>query len=133
MTHSFPTRRSSDLDFGAPQSRERLIIIGSRDEESFDWPDPTYAKETNSEAVFDLFESRPSSLLPWKTMREAIFADGHTSYGKLDDRAVLWVKNVVRPHDEPVTWSLDRVAPTVGAHQAAKFAIAPSGVPEQQQ
>src|SRR3546814_2247082 len=88
MTHSFPTRRSSDLDFGAPQSRERLIIIGSRDEESFDWPDPTYAKETNSEAVFDLFESRPSSLLPWKTMREAIFADGHTSYGKLDDRAV---------------------------------------------
>src|SRR3546814_6744799 len=40
--------------------------------------------------------------------------------------------NVVRPHDEPVTWSLDRVAPTVGAHQAAKFAIAPRGVPEEQ-
>jgi DNA (cytosine-5)-methyltransferase 1 len=46
--------------------------------------------------------------------------------------ARLWVKNVVRPHAEPVTWTLDRPAPTVGAHQAAKLAIAPDGVPEEQ-
>src|SRR5437763_2883658 len=47
-------------------------------------------------------------------------------------KAVLWVKNVVRPHDEPVTWSLDRPSPTIGAHQSAKLAIAPDGVPEEQ-
>ena len=39
---------------------------------------------------------------------------------------------MVRPHDEPVCWTLDRPSPTVGAHQAAKLAIAPDGVPEEQ-
>jgi len=57
----------------------------------------------------------------------------HNVFGRLDpDKAVLWVKNVVRPHDEPVTWTLRRAAPTIGAHQAAKLAIAPKGVPEAQ-
>lgn len=28
-----------------------------------------------------------------------------------------------------MTWSLDRPAPTIGAHQSAKLAIAPNGVP----
>jgi DNA (cytosine-5)-methyltransferase 1 len=66
-------------------------------------------------------------------MFESLWTEGHYKYGKLDKAtAVLWVKNVVRPHDEPVTWSLDRPSPTIGAHQGAKLAIAPFGVPEAQ-
>lgn len=120
-------------DFGAPQSRERLFIIGSRDHESFRWPEKTHAAARSATPfIRDLFEN-PKPLQPWRTLRETLYSDGHWRFGSLDSPdAVLWVKNVVRPHDEPVTWSLDRVAPTVGAHQSAKFAIAPRGVPEAQ-
>jgi DNA (cytosine-5)-methyltransferase 1 len=67
-------------------------------------------------------------------MWDAIWEDGHFKYGKLDpDVARLWVRNIVRPKDEPVTWRLDaRPSPTIGAHQAAKLSIAPYGVPQKQ-
>ncbi len=114
-------------DFGVPQDRERLFIIGSRDGERFDWPSPTHGE---NQSIRSLFEAAP--LLPYVSMRDALYQEGHWRYGQLSDDAVVWVKNVVRPHDEPVTWSLDRVSPTVGAHQAAKLAIAPFGVPAAQ-
>ncbi len=121
-------------DFGAPQHRERLFIIGSRDAETFHWPGPTHAAGGNLRATAPtLFDQPDAAPQPWRTMRDALFAGEHWRYGPLDPAtAVLWVKNVVRPHDEPVTWALDRPAPTVGAHQAAKLAIAPDGVPEAQ-
>lgn len=120
-------------DFGAPQSRERIFIVGSRDNEPFHWPKATHCNpKLLYSPVRDLFE-RLDGQLPWTTARQALFQQGHWRYGNLDnEKAVLWVKNVVRPHDEPVTWSLDRIAPTVGAHQSAKLAIAPYGVPEDQ-
>ena len=66
-------------------------------------------------------------------MASALWPNGHPVFGKLNTSvARLWVKNVVRPHAEPVTWTLDRPSPTIGAHQAAKLAIAPDGVPEEQ-
>ena len=116
-------------DFGAPQIRERLFIVGSRDGEKFEWPIPTHGKvsDLNEGSLFDSF-----SVQPWVTMRQKLWFKGHWRYGKLPKEAVLWVKNVVRPHDEPVTWSLDRPSPTIGAHQGAKLALAPNGVPEEQ-
>ncbi|WP_213772340.1 DNA cytosine methyltransferase [Bradyrhizobium sp. dw_78] len=115
-------------DFGAPQSRERIFIVGSRDGEAFSWPEPTHSQAPKSQ--LQLFASK---LLPWATVKDTLWKGGHWQYGKLNERtAVLWVKNVVRPHDEPVTWPLDRIAPTVGAHQSAKLAIAPLGVPPEQ-
>jgi hypothetical protein len=72
---------------------------------------PTYA------TVWDTLFSNPNPDHPWPLDPES---------------AVLWVKNVVRPHDEPVTWHLRQPSPTVGAHQGAKLAIAHSGVPEAQ-
>jgi DNA (cytosine-5)-methyltransferase 1 len=117
-------------DFGVPQLRERLIIVGSRDGEKFHWPTRTHTN-SNGTAQSHLFSSEPTSR--WVTMREALWVEGHEVYGPLDpERAVLWVKNVVRPHDEPVTWSLDRPSPTIGAHQSAKLALAPDGVPQEQ-
>ena len=117
-------------DFGVPQLRERLIILGSRDGEKFHWPTRTHAN-SNGTAQSHLFSSASTSR--WVTMREALWAQRHEVYGSLDPKkAVLWVKNVVRPHDEPVTWSLDRPSPTIGAHQSAKLAIAPDGVPLEQ-
>jgi DNA (cytosine-5)-methyltransferase 1 len=119
------------VDFGAPQFRERVIVLGSRDGESLAWPDPTHGEPPDDCAVIPLFEQ--ASLKPWRSVGESLWSEGHPSYGRLNgDEAVLWVKNVVRPHDEPVTWGLSRPAPTVGAHQAAKLAIAPYGVPEEQ-
>jgi DNA (cytosine-5)-methyltransferase 1 len=119
------------VDFGVPQFRERLFIIGSRDGERFSWPAPTH-REVSSHAQQDLFSSSQAKQ-HWVSIREALWRDGHPVYGTLDpEKALLWVKNVVRPHDEPVTWKTDQPAPTIGAHQAAKLAIAPLGVPAEQ-
>jgi DNA (cytosine-5)-methyltransferase 1 len=121
-------------DFGAPQHRERLFIVGSRDGEKLVWPTPAYgdldAKRRTIPTLFDRLDvERPC----WRTVNDALYGNGHWRYGQLDPaKVVLWVKNVVRPHDEPVTWTLDRPAPTIGAHQSAKLAIAPFGVPEEQ-
>lgn len=118
-------------DFGAPQIRERLFIIGSREGVNFDWPQPTHAKNNKPYQQKELFTA--TDVKPWVTMFEALWPGVHPIYGKFNPKvARLWVKNVVRPHDEPVTWSFDRPSPTIGAHQSAKLAFAPQGVPEKQ-
>lgn len=102
------------VDFGIPQRRERVFIVGTRDGEMLHAPEPAGAPVPT---VWDTLFGTPNPDHLWP----------------LDpNRAVLWVKNVVRPHDEPVTWDLRHPAPTVGAHQGAKLAIAPFGVPEEQ-
>jgi DNA (cytosine-5)-methyltransferase 1 len=119
-------------DFGAPQIRERLIIVGSLEGKDFKWPVPTHAKHTNDNYQNSLFENTTPKK-SWVTMKEAIWNKKHHHYGKFDDtEAKLWVKNVVRPHDEPVIWTTNRPSPTIGAHQSAKLAFAPYGVPEKQ-
>ncbi|SDX87007.1 DNA (cytosine-5)-methyltransferase 1 [Allochromatium warmingii] len=126
-------RTLNAADFGAPQIRERLFIVGSRDGKNFEWPQPTHQSlNENTHAVQqDFFIEK--FLPPWRTMREVLWSQGHWHYKNYNhDTAVLWVKNVVRPHDEPVTWSLDRPSPTIGAHQGAKLAFAPHGVPKEQ-
>lgn len=120
-------------DFGAPQHRERLFIVGSRDGEKLEWPVATHGEPDSTRRAAPTLFDRLNGRRPWKTVNDSLYGAGHWRYGDLDPtRAVLWVKNVVRPHDEPVTWTLDRPAPTIGAHQAAKLAIAPQGVPEAQ-
>jgi len=132
LGYSCKSRVLNAADYGAPQSRERLFIVGSRDKEHFKWPNPTHSDEKNlSHRVLTIFDG--SQKKPWVTLREALYNDGHWKYGVLDAyKAVLWVKNVVRPHAERVTWSLDRPSPTIGAHQSAKLAIAPFGVSDEQ-
>lgn len=121
-------------DFGAPQIRERLFIVGSIEGKRIEWPNPTHAKIVpTTRGQDDLFASSSSEIKPWVSIGEALWGSGHPTYGRLKrDTAKLWVKNVVRPHDEPVTWELNRPAPTIGAHQGPKLAIAPHGVPEEQ-
>ena len=128
-------------DYGVPQSRERLFIVGTRDAEDFTWPEPTHQGTKKGASIatnviqMDMLGGIPikSARLPWVTVKDVLWKNGHPEYGQLDySKAVLWVKNVVRPHDEPVTWNLDRVSPTIGAHQGAKLAIAPYGVPAEQ-
>jgi len=118
-------------DYGAPQIRERLFIVGSRDGVEFEWPSPTHIKPSRAEKQFEMFGN--SELKPWVTMYDALWPGTHPVYGEYnEDKACLWVKNVVRPHDEPVTWNFERPSPTIGAHQGAKLAFAPDGVPEKQ-
>jgi DNA (cytosine-5)-methyltransferase 1 len=119
-------------DFGVPQTRERLFIVGSRDGRPFEWPIETHCRVENARDQRDLFELADPKL-PWVGMYDSLWANGHSKYGMVDrKKAVLWVKNVVRPHDEPVTWDLNRPSPTIGAHQAAKLAFAPKGIPPEQ-
>lgn len=47
-------------DYGVPQARERVIMLGSRDGDLLEFPQPTHSK------------SRENKLLPWVTLREAI-------------------------------------------------------------
>lgn len=122
----------NSADFGVPQTRERLFIVGSRDGNDFQWPEPTHQKVEfiNGKPKLTGLEDKKN---PWIGMYQALWSAGHSHYDVIDrKKAVLWVKNVVRPHDEPVTWDLNRPSPTIGAHQSAKLAFAPKGVPEDQ-
>jgi DNA (cytosine-5)-methyltransferase 1 len=114
-------------DFGVPQYRQRWLLVGFRDDLEFRFPEATHVGGENP----DLFsQGKPRHL----TLAEAILRDEFNYHGVSTEsgKAVLWVKNVVRPHDEPVTWALDRPSPAIGAHQGAKLAIAPKGVPPEQ-
>ena len=118
-------------DYGAPQIRERLIIVGNKMGKKMLWPEPTHSKPAGNKNQRELFSE--TNKRPWNTMLNSLWEKGHAVYGKIDkSSAKLWVKNVVRPHDEPVTWSLNRPSPTIGAHQGAKLAFAPLGVPDKQ-
>ncbi|MBA3531060.1 MAG: DNA cytosine methyltransferase [Ardenticatenales bacterium] len=124
----------NSVDYGVPQNRERLFIVGSRDNETFLWPAQTHQEYTTIPIVnqYSLLELETKKQC-WRTVKDVLWQEGHPQFGSIDySKAVLWVKNVVRPHDEPVTWSLNRPSPTVGAHQGAKLAMAPYGVPEEQ-
>jgi len=53
-------------DYGAPQVRERVVIIGSKLETGFQYPEPTHY---NQEETSDLFNKK---LKPYLTLEEAI-------------------------------------------------------------
>jgi DNA (cytosine-5)-methyltransferase 1 len=114
-------------DFGAPQYRQRWFLVGFREKTTFSFPSPSHSENELS----DLFSTEKKK---HRTLADAILSDEYNYHGvtKSSKNAVLWVKNVVRPHDEPVTWTVNRPSPTIGAHQGAKLAIAPKGVPEEQ-
>lgn len=119
-------------DFGVPQFRERVFIVGSRDNETFQMPPATHGWVSEANSQGTLWDQPP--LAPPVTVWDTLFSSPNPHHPpNIDpDRAVLWVKNVVRPHAEPVTWDLRRPSPTIGSHQSAKLAIAHNGVPEQQ-
>lgn len=54
------------VNYGAPQIRERLLIIGNRFGKEIDFPDPTHGPEQKA----DLFDEE--KLKPWATLRDAI-------------------------------------------------------------
>jgi len=61
------------VNYGAPQLRERAIFIGNRYNAVVDFPDPTHgiAPEKHDSQQW-LFDSEPTILLPWRTLRDAI-------------------------------------------------------------
>ncbi len=123
--------------FGAAQRRERMLMIFSRHDMPFIASShDTEEQELVQESLFHFEQPQSNTLALLKTqpksLREALFQCNQHSNAMSSPKACLWLRNVVRPHDEPVTWSLDQPAPTIGAHQAAKLAIAPNGVPDAQ-
>jgi len=53
-------------DYGAPQMRERVIIVGTLPEVRFAFPEPTHGSPV---AIANQF---PNDLVPWVTLRDAI-------------------------------------------------------------
>jgi DNA (cytosine-5)-methyltransferase 1 len=75
--YSVDWRVLNAADYGLPQNRERLIIIGSRDGERFEWPIPTHLSEHRSMAGRTARQSLPAPLFsgplkPAVTVMEAI-------------------------------------------------------------
>jgi DNA (cytosine-5)-methyltransferase 1 len=61
------------VNYGAPQLRERAIFIGNRFNAVVDFPDPTHGRlSTKKDAQKSLFDFKEESLLPWRTLRDAI-------------------------------------------------------------
>lgn len=103
-------------DFGVPQTRERLIVIGRRDGRRVRWPEPTH---TAGDSLF---------LAPWVSMAEALgWSDGRVGFARRDDlgtspdgyRERDW-RDVGEPsfqvtgsHERATVRSMDEPAPTV--------------------
>jgi DNA (cytosine-5)-methyltransferase 1 len=71
-------------DYGVPQTRERVIFIGSRDGEPVAMPEPTHAREPSGR------------LLPWVTLREALrgLEDPDPAYNELSPSKKRFLKLV---------------------------------------
>jgi DNA (cytosine-5)-methyltransferase 1 len=64
--YSFQVAKLNAADFGVPQTRERVIIVGARDGTAFKFPEPTHV---DPEAPTNLFTSRRE---PWLRAWDAI-------------------------------------------------------------
>ena len=65
--YSFQWKVLNAADFGVPQKRERVFVVGARDGRQFRYPAPTHADPSKMED--DLLSSK---LLPWTTAWDAI-------------------------------------------------------------
>lgn len=60
------------VNYGAPQLRERALFIGNRHNAVVNFPNPTHGSPYTVEPQGTLFEESNETLLPWKTLRDAI-------------------------------------------------------------
>jgi DNA (cytosine-5)-methyltransferase 1 len=69
-------------DFGVPQTRERVIFVGSRDGEPVEMPEPIHAREPTG------------GLKPWVTLREALHGleDPKPAYSELLESKKRYLK-----------------------------------------
>jgi len=70
--YSFHARQLNAVEYGIPQTRERVFVIGHREGASFDWPAPTHAKPERGQV--NNGNGRPSApgLEPPRTCWDAI-------------------------------------------------------------
>ena len=101
------------VDYGVPQIRERIILIGSVFDNDFLFPNPThYNPEVFS---FELFDNKENTL-PYVTMQEAISDLPLIKHSEQSDRYSTSPLNeyqkIMRSKSEPIL--LDHNAPTHG-------------------
>lgn len=65
----------NSVNYGAPQIRERALLIGNRYNAVVDFPNPTHGPTTrnsDSNHQFSLLDTEHQPKIPWKTLRDAI-------------------------------------------------------------
>ncbi len=69
LGYNVQTRILNAADYGVPQERERVIVVGCRDGIKFKYPEPTHGKKTNG-LNHSLFSDVP--LKPYVTLSDAL-------------------------------------------------------------
>jgi DNA (cytosine-5)-methyltransferase 1 len=67
--YSFQVAKLNAADYGIPQTRERVFIIGSRDGKEFKFPTPSHRDPSANKASTDPLSSTRE---PWRTAWDAI-------------------------------------------------------------
>lgn len=103
LGYSTYARVLSASDFGVPQHRERLVVVGLRPGASFQWPTGNPGLNTLADAISDLPEVPPAQRqerLPYRGPRTALQRELRTGVSGEDEGWVLdHVTRDVRPDD----------------------------------
>ena len=67
--YSFHVAKLNAADYGVPQTRERVFIIGSRDGKNFEFPAPTHRDPSDQALALDSIGAKRT---PWRTAWDAI-------------------------------------------------------------
>lgn len=82
--YTFNYKLLNTANYGVPQARERVVILGSRDGDRLEFPEPTHSKLGNN------------GLLPWATLKDAIgdLKEADPEFSKYSETRLKYLRQV---------------------------------------